>query len=332
MAQPSLTRLRQAARASQLYYGRRETMESIAAELKVSRSSVSRLLDLARQVGLVDIRLRSLDELTAQNQRVLDQRFQITSRIVSVSPTTSLVDRQDIVARHAARFLTRVMDSNMSLGVAWGSTTAAISRHIAPIETANSEVVQLNGAGNPTTTGIDYASEILRRFAESFGARLQQFPVPAFFDSAETRELMWKERSTRRVLDMQARLDIALFGVGAPFAKIPSHVYIGGYLDEADYRTLEIDGVVGDVATVFYRTDGSTEGIELNRRATGPDFSVLRAIPRRICVVSDRSKVPALLGALTAGLVTDLVIDDDSARGLLDAGSADSQSALSVRE
>ena len=307
-------------------------MDAIAADLGVSRSSVSRLLDLARQVGLVDIRLRSLDELTAQNQQALDHRFRITSRIVPVPPSASIVDRQEIVARQAARFLSRVMDSNMSLGVAWGSTMGAISRHVTPRETHNSEVVQLNGAGNPNTTGIDYASEILRRIAESLGARLQQFPVPAFFDSAETRELMWRERSTRRVLEMQSRLDVALFGIGAPFANIPSHVYIGGYLDERDYRTLEREGVVGDVATVFYRADGSTEGIELNRRATGPDFSILRKIPRKICVVSDRSKIPALIGALRAGLVTDLIIDEDTARALLDTVSTDSASGLNSRE
>ena len=79
------------------------------------------------------------------------------------------------------------------------------------------------------------------------------------------------ERSMRRVLDMQSHLDIALFGVGSPFADIPSHVYIGGYLEPEDYQTLSEHGVVGDVATVFFRADGSTDGIELNARATGPD-------------------------------------------------------------
>lgn len=331
MVQPSASRLRLAVRAAHLYYARNETMDAIAAELGMSRSSISRLLDLARDVGLVEIRLRSLDELTAREQRTIDRRFDVTSRIVAVSAGASMVDRQEVVARHAARFLSSVMDSNMSLGVAWGSTMGAISRHVTPRDTANAEVVQLNGAGNPNTTGIDYASEILRRFAEAFNARLQQFPVPAFFDSAETRQLMWKERSTRRVLAMQERLDIALFGVGAPFANIPSHVYIGGYLEDSDYASLQDQGVVGDVATVFYRHDGSTAGIELNLRATGPDFAVLRRIPRRICVVADQSKVPALLGALSAGLVTDLILDDMTARALLVA-SGYSQTSPSGQE
>jgi deoxyribonucleoside regulator len=109
-----------------------------------------------------------------------------------------------------------------------------------------------------------------------------------------------------------------LFGLGSPTAEVPSHVYTAGYLDQADLRALAEAGVVGDIATVFYRIDGSIDGIPLNERATGPDPRVLRRTPRRICVVSGASKVPALVGALAAGLVTDLYIDTLTARLLLE--------------
>lgn len=311
-------RARAAVRAAHLYYLQDWTMDAIATDLGTSRSSVSRLLSYAREVGLVDIRVRSLAEVTARDEDQLGRRFGVTARVVSMPSSVTGADRQETVAAYAARFLSTVFDSNMALGVAWGSTMGAISRHIVPKETHNSDIVQLNGAGNPHTTGIDYASEILRRFSEAYSARLQQFPVPAFFDSAATREALWRERSTKRVLEMQSHLDIALFGIGSPFANIPSHVYIGGYLDEADYRLLEKQGVIGDVATVFFRPDGSSDNIDLNRRATGPDFDTLRRVPRRICVIADASKLPALHGALRAGLITDLIVDDGSAKELLE--------------
>jgi deoxyribonucleoside regulator len=312
-------KMRDALRAAHLYYMQELTMDAIATELRTSRSSVSRLLSYARDTGLVDIRIRSPFELSARWEKDIARRFGVSAHVIPVPSGSSDVDRQDTVARGAARILNQYFDSNMSMGVAWGSTMSAISRHLVQKETHNSDIVQLNGAGNTHTTGIDYASEILRRFAESYSARLQQFPVPAFFDSPATREHLWKERSMRRVLDMQARLDIALFGVGSPFADIPSHVYIGGYLDPQDYESLSAQEVVGDVATVFFRADGSTDGIELNARATGPDFEVLRRIPRRVCVVSGVSKIPGLSGALAAGLITDLIIDEAGARALIDS-------------
>lgn len=111
---------------------------------------------------------------------------------------------------------------------------------------------------------------------------------------------------------------MALFGLGSPFSEVTSHVYAGGYLDEADYASLSAAGVVGDVATVFFRADGSTDGIALNERSSGPDFQVLRATPRRICVISGTSKLPSLRGALRADLITDLFLDEGSARALLE--------------
>lgn len=75
--------------------------------------------------------------------------------------------------------------------------------------------MQLNGAANTRTSGVDYAGNLISRFADAFDARVHHFPVPAFFDYAETRRAMWRERSIARVLDMQRRADIALFLVGA---------------------------------------------------------------------------------------------------------------------
>jgi DNA-binding transcriptional regulator LsrR (DeoR family) len=292
-------------------------MEAIATELHTSRSSVSRMLSYAREHGLVEIRVVSpLDRLSALEHDVT-KRFGIAAHVVPVPDATSDIDRLERVALSAARILTPYIDSNMTLGVAWGATINAVSRHLPKKETHNSRIVQLNGAGNTSTTGIDYASEILRRFGNAFNAPVQQFPVPAFFDEPGTRDAMWRERTIRRVLEIQHRMDVALFGIGSTFSEVPSHVYAGGYLDAEDYAALDANHVVGDIATVFFRLDGSFDGIPLNARSTGPDPALLHAVARRICVVSGASKITALRGALAAGMITDLVIDELAARTLL---------------
>lgn len=310
---------RDALRAAHLYYMQDLTMDAIAHELHTSRSSVSRLLSHARASGVVEISIHSPLDLPSRIEREILEQHEVRAHVVPVPDHASDVDRLDRVALSAARILGQYVDSNQLIGIAWGSTMSAMSRHLVPKATHNTEIVQLNGAGNVRTTGIVYASELLRRFGGAFGAHVQQFPVPAFFDDPATKQAFWKERSTRRLLDLQARLDVALFGVGSPFAEVPSHVYQGGYLERADFRALSRDGAIGDVATVFYRADGTTDGIALNERATGPDFSVLRRAPRRICVVSGRAKLPSLRGALAAGLITDLIVDEGTARALVEA-------------
>lgn len=311
-------RIRDALKAAHLYYMQDLTMEAIASELHTSRSSVSRLLGFARESGLVDIQIRSPMDRAASVQDALRSRFDVAAHVVPVPDHTSDIDRLERVALSAARILDQFFDSNMIMGIAWGSTVSAVSRYLVPKATHNSQIVQLNGAGNNRTTGIMYASEILRRFGDAYGAYVQQFPVPAFFDEPSTKLALWKERSTQRVLEIQRTMDVALFGVGSPLAQVPSHVYMGGYLDPADYESLSRDNVVGDVATVFYRADGSSDGIELNARATGPGLATLRRVSRRVCVVSGVSKVQSLRGALAAGIVTDLILDESTARALLE--------------
>lgn len=311
-------RTNDALRAAQMYYLQDLTMDTIAAELHASRSTVSRLLSYARSTGLVDIQVRSPYAAGATLERSIADRFQIVAHVVPGAAALSEVDRLERVALTAARLLGRFVDSNMTVGVAWGSTMSAVSRHLVPKDVHNTSIIQLNGAGNTQTTGIEYASEILRRFAEAYAARVQQFPVPALFDDPLTKEAFWRERGIRRLLEIQTRMDVAVFGLGSPFAGVPSQVYVGGYLDDADYASLGADGVVGDVATVFYRIDGSYRDVTLNARATGPDFEVLRRVARRVCIVAGEQKLASLQGALAAGIVTDLVLDEGLARRLVE--------------
>jgi len=234
-----------------------------------------------------------------------------------VVDTLNEAETLDRVAMQAARTIGPLVDSNAIIGVAWGSTLSAVSRHLTRKITHDSVIVQLNGAGNMQTTGITYASDIMRRFGSAYGARVEQFPVPAFFDHAATKTAMWNERSVQRILDLQSRMSIAIFGVGSVDADYPSHVYAGGYLDENDLNILASSDVVGDVATVFFRGDGSSDGITLNERSTGPALAQLRQVRRRICVVSGASKINGLRGALAAGLATDLILDEAMARRLV---------------
>ncbi|MBN9154146.1 MAG: helix-turn-helix domain-containing protein [Microbacterium sp.] len=305
--------------AAHLYYVQHQTMDAIARELHTSRSTVSRLLSHARETGIVDIRVRSPRAASRRIEAEIQERFRLTAHVAPVPQVVSEADRLERVAATAAGLLGDFVDSNQIIGVAWGSTMAAMSRHLVPRPTQNTVVVQLNGSGNTQTSGLLYASEILQRFAAAFDARVEQFPVPAFFDHAQTRSAVWRERSTRRLLDLQRSMNLVVFSVGAADAGVPSHVYSGGYLDAADLAALRRDGVAGDVATVFYRADGSSTGIVMNERSTGPTFATLRRTPRRLCVVAGEAKVAALRGAIAAGLVTDLVVDEPTAHALLRA-------------
>lgn len=90
-------------------------------------------------------------------------------------------------------------------------------------------------------------------------------------------------------------------------------MYSSGYLEPADLVQLESERVIGDLATVFFREDGGWDDIALNLRASGPPLDLYKTVPRSLCVVSGRAKVPGLHAALRSGYINELVIDEPTA-------------------
>ena len=341
--------------AASMYYVQGETMEVIAHHLRVSRSTVSRLLARARREGVVRVTLvqpGGAGSLEGRMARV----FGVRTHIVPVREGTTEIHRLQQVASVAAAHMVDLIEAlansggsggrdapgegadrenrvqgggsgGVVVGVAWGTTMSEVSAALPSRPIPGLTVVQLNGASDPMREGPS-AGEVLSHLRASLGARTISFPVPAFFDHVATREAMWSERSVERVLAVTRRASLAVFGVGALDAlngALPSQVYEGGHLTARDQAVLRRQEVVGDVCTVLLRADGSWRDVALNARATGPTPAQLARIPRRLCVAAGTGKARALLAALRAHTATDLVVDDATARAVLELAEARGQ-------
>ena len=348
--------LMRAYEAASMYYVQGETMEVIAHHLRVSRSTVSRLLARARREGVVRVTLVQPGGAGSLEGR-MTQAFGVRTHIVPVREGTTEIHRLQQVASVAAAHMVDLIEAlaeqasnggpqaqdpagsggegsvqgrgsgGVVVGVAWGTTMSEVSAALPSRSVPGLTVVQLNGASDPVREGPS-AGEVLSRMRLSLGARTISFPVPAFFDHVATREAMWSERSVKRVLAVTCRASLAVFGVGALDAlngALPSQVYEGGHLTARDQAVLRRQNVVGDVCTVLLRSDGSWRDVTLNARATGPTPAQLSRIPRRLCVAAGTGKARALLAALRARTATDLIVDDATARAVLELAEARGQ-------
>lgn len=301
-------------RVAKMYYYHNMTTEAIASEMRVSRSTVSRLLSFARQEGYVEIRINDPQDHPQQLEEKIRQAFKLQGiHVVPMAENTSDAECLERVAQYTANYLSTIFSSNMILGVAWGTTTTAISRNLVPKTTHHSQVVQLNGAGNTESLGIEYASEIMMRFAKNYQSTYHLFPVPAFFDKVQTKNALWEETSIKRILDLQSKADFYLFSIGAVNAGVPSHIHNEGYLNKGDYQELRKSGVVGDIATIFFREDGSYNNIQINQRSSGPSLNLFKN-KQGICVISGQAKVKGLYAAIRGNLLTELILDEPTAR------------------
>ncbi len=306
------------------YYIDDVSTPELAKEMGVSRSTISRLITMARDQGWVRIQVVEPANLVNPNSQWLSEEFNL-SEVVGV-PNRGDGVSPDSVPRRATLVVNEIVKDDHSVGIAWGNTTAAIAREITPRALQRCRVVQLNGAGNLKDFELDYAFDILGHFATAWQASAVVFPVPAFFDYASTREALWRERTIDRVRTIQANCDVALFSVGSITADVPSRVHLGGYLNDEDRQQLTEDGAIGDIATHFFTANGSSEGIRLNARASGMAPEDLRQIPTRVCVAQGVGKADALLGALRGGHVTHLVADQALIDHVVELAERDGQS------
>lgn len=309
-----------ALRAAQMYYYQNLPMKKIAAELEVSASTVSRLLTWARERGLVEIRINDLHGRASSLEELIKVRYQIASvTVVPVPETASDGVRLERVTRVAANYLGQVMKSGMVLGLAWGRTVSQVASYLTPKLLVNSHVVQLNGGDAIRDSRIPSAVELVTQCADNFSGVPHLFHLPTCFDSSHTREAVWQERSMQRTLDWHQRIEVALFSVGTFVGDPLSALYISDYLQPSDYAEIQANGVIGDIANMFIRADGTFADIDMNGRACGPDLQLLKKADRSICVVSGHNKLGVIHAALTNRFVTDLILDESTARRLAES-------------
>ncbi|ASK65674.1 transcriptional regulator [Brachybacterium avium] len=303
---------------ARMYYGEERTMESIAGELRVSRSTVSRMLRDAREAELVTISLRPPEAQRVEElARLISRQYGVQVQVVPAVPGDDQRERLRTVTEAGGALLDEMLEPGTTLGIAWGTTMAALLGAVRSRPVPGLRIVQLNGAINTEGSGLTYIATVLARAATRWDATVHQFPVPAFFDYPATREAMWRERSVQRVLATQREATVAVFSVGAFDAEVPSHVYTHNYLTREDLSSLRADGAVGDVCTVFLRADGTYRDIAMNQRGSGTAPDRLLRIPRRLLVASGSRKALPLRAALRAGVATDLVVDEVTARSLV---------------
>jgi DNA-binding transcriptional regulator LsrR (DeoR family) len=308
-----------ALKVARMYYHLDLTTADIGLQLGVARPTVSRLLSWARAHGLVEFRVLDHRQRQLRLETQLEHAYGIGEvKVVPAHPDTTVDERQDLVTRFAAHYLNGLLGPGMTLSIAWGATVSRLAQRLIPKPLTGVDVVQLNGSGN-SGQGITYAADIIAAFAENYAARAHLLPVPAYFDDPRTKEAMFRERAISRVRELTEQADLALFSIGVPDAD--SYIYRAGYLERGDLAALQRQGAVGDIATVFFRADGSYLDLAMNQRSSGPDLSTLGARKASVCIVAGEKKAAAIRAALKGGFMNTLLVDEPTARLLLPDGA-----------
>jgi DNA-binding transcriptional regulator LsrR (DeoR family) len=300
------------------------TQEQIGREFGMSRPKVQRLLDRARQAGVVQFHIAAPADLHLDLESRLEHAYGLTAAIVA--PVRRDPDAQrDAVASAAARYLERRLADDTVVAVSHGRTVGAIPGFFRP-PTRVSAVFAAAMGGSMLVDAPTNPNEICRALAERCGGRADQLYAPAYVDTAAARDVLLAQDTVSQTLDTASRADLALVGIGG--TDDACTMVRSGCLSPAEIAELRAQGAVGDVLGSYVDGDGRPIEAPHGARLIALPIDALHRIDTVIAVASEPEKTDAIRGALRSGVIDVLIVDETNARAALHVAGAAAEDEL----
>ncbi|WP_054957530.1 sugar-binding transcriptional regulator [Paenibacillus dakarensis] len=300
--------------AARLYYMSDYSQQDIASKLGVSRPTVSRLLQHAKEQGYVRISIIDpFEDLNALGEQV-KQRYHLNQVLVSYCPVDEHREIKKHISKKAAEYLGETVQDTDIIGVTWGTTMHAVALQLQQKPVKGVEVVQLKGGVSHSHVNT-YAAEIVNLFADAYHTIAMHLPLPVIFDNVEVKRMVEKDRHIQRIIQLGKQANIAVFTVGT--VKEDALLFRLGYLSEDEKKLLQKSGA-GDICSRFFDAKGNVCSDIINDRTIGIELEELRKKDKSILVAGGHRKLDAIKAALIGRYANVLVTDQFTAQALLD--------------
>ena len=292
-----------------MVYQQDKTLTEVAAETGLNRWQVSRLLQEAKDLGVVRIEIVPRTMRRPDLEADLTRTFGLRDAIVVPGPIEYARDMEG-VQQAAGQYLAAIKPRPLTIGVSWGRTMGGVAHWLPSNWNDGVTVVQINGTVAPVP-GIAHHNDVAEIFARKGKGRMVPLPVPAIVGARMTREVLEKDRVVADVLDLARSAQVLVFSIGAIGEE--SVLIRSGNILKSEMDSLVRAGAIGDVLGHFINRRGQIVDAELDARVIGLSLADLRHCDRAIGISAGPDKHEVTLGALQAGLINVLVSDEATA-------------------
>lgn len=306
-----------------LYYQDNMNQKEVADYLGVSRSSILRMLQKGKEMGIVTIELhnpRFYDY--GDMEKALERAYGLKDVVIIEN---SVLDTRTEAAAYmfgsAADYLHGFFKEGDHIGVAMGNTlNNVVSTNKVYDKFKNILFVAMEGGISRGTVDSNdvQGNEIARKFAEKFGGTYTQFLSPAVFSDEKVLEYFMNEKAVNYIQDEFRKLNVIVVGIGVPDG-MNHTLEKAGYVSSAELRSLVKEGAVGDMCLQFYDRDGNTDKFSFyNNRVAAMALEDIRRIPSKIGIAGGQRKAEAVIGAVRGGYINTLITDTECAKRLIE--------------
>ncbi len=291
-------------KTSWYYYFENMTQQQIADVLGITRLRVIKLLDKARETGIIQFKLRQDGVERIALEKTLMERYGLKDVFV-VPAMPGRTDVNENIAKAAAMYVRDRLSENSFINIGYGDTPSRVLNNLATMAQDPISCVSLTG-------GVNYYLPDTR--SNVFNAKLYLMPAPLLASSKEMAEAMRQEASVLEITRMVRLASVSVIGIG------PMHesatIIKSGILSKNDFLYLSMKGAVGDVLSHFIDKNGDLLESPVEDRLISTPLVTLRELKNVIGVAAGENKIEAIRATLRGKYLDVLITDEPTAASL----------------
>jgi DNA-binding transcriptional regulator LsrR (DeoR family) len=288
------------------YYFEEMTQQGIADKLSISRIRVLKLLEKARQTGIIQFRLRKNPEFHVQYEQELIKKYDLKDVFIVPAPNTPEKTNANVAKAGALYINDRIKESDL-INIGYGDTSKHLLNNLATLAEKPLTCISLTG-------GVSYYLPDTR--SNVFNANLHLIPAPLLASSIEMAQAIRNEASVNEIFNMATMSNLTVVGIGGLHEK--STIVSSGTITANDMIYLKMKGVVGDVLSHFLDKEGNLVPNTFEDCLIGISLDTLKTLPNVIGVAAGDSKVQAIKAVLNGQYLDVLITDASTAEKILE--------------
>lgn len=308
------------ARAAWLYYVGGLNQEAAAKRLGITRARVNKLLQDARETGVVSITINPTNVGLLPVEDAIRDKFGLDFCICTpaLGSDHNGAEASDILKDFAFRAVGAAAAAHLRshlaqredaiIGTGWGRTLQQMTLQLAGVRAPRARFISVMGSLTANSSYNPF--EVVHAFARATGGEGFVMPVPFIADSVEDRKVLLAQRSVQQALELGRSASVAYISIGELTEE--SLLRRQGMLTAEEAVELRAAGAVGDTNGIFFDDDGRAVDHPLNHRTLALGLEELRKA-NAVGLIAGRSKLRAAHAFLKSGAAKGLIIDGDTA-------------------